>query len=44
MAWCPFYEHEFNNIPAWINNSFHYKMGDEISHPFPEYNGVAVEV
>ena len=31
-------------IPAWINNQIHYKVWDEITCPFPNFNGETVEV
>ena len=31
-------------IPAWISNYMHYKMWDEITYPFPNFNGATVEV
>ena len=31
-------------IPAWINNHMQSKMWDEISYPFPNFNGCTVEV
>ena len=31
-------------IPAWIDNYVHYKMLDEITYPFPNFNGWTVEV
>ena len=32
------------SIPAHISNYFHYKVGDEITYPFPNFNGATVEV
>ena len=40
----PFYWHGLTLILAWINNDIHCKVWDEITHPFPNFNGVAVEV
>ena len=34
----------WNEIPAWINNYIHYKVWDEITYPFPNFNSIAVEV
>ena len=31
-------------IPAWISNYMNYKMWDEITYPFPNFNGATVEV
>ena len=31
-------------IPAWISNYIHYKVCDEITYPFPNFSGGAVEV
>ena len=31
-------------IPAWISNYIHYKVWDEISYPFLNFNGATVEV
>ena len=31
-------------IPAWISNYIHYKMWDEITYPFLNFNGATVEV
>ena len=39
-----FHKYEFNLIPAWISDSTHYKVWDEITYPFPNFNDVAVEV
>ena len=29
---------------AWISNYIHYKMWEEITYPFPDFNGATVEV
>ena len=44
--WCPFYQHPYGStlIPAWVHNYIHYKMWDEITNPFPDFNGANVEV
>ena len=34
----------FNLIPAWISNHIHYKVWDEITYSFPNFNGCTVEV
>ena len=31
-------------ISAWIGDYAHYKMLDEITHPFPNLNGAVVEL
>ena len=31
-------------IKAWISNLIHYKVWDEITHPFPNFNGATIEV
>ena len=31
-------------IPAWISNHIHYKMWDEITYPFLNFNSATVEV
>ena len=31
-------------IPAWISSYIHNKMWDEMTYPFPNFNGAAVEV
>ena len=31
-------------LPAWISNYTDYKMCDEITYPFPNFNGCTVEV
>ena len=31
-------------VPAWMNNYIHYKMWDEITYSFPNFNGAAIEV
>ena len=43
-SWGPFYWHSLTLIPAWISNYIHYKVWDEITYPFPNFNGVTVEV
>ena len=40
----PFYWHDLTLIPAWINNHTSSKKWDEITYPFLNFNGVAVEV
>ena len=43
-VWDPFYWHGFTLLSAWISNYIHYKMWDEITHPFPNFNSANVEV
>ena len=31
-------------IQAWISNYIHYKVWDEITHPFLNFNGATVDV
>ena len=31
-------------MPAWMNNDIHYKVWDEITYPFLNFNSAAVEV
>ena len=40
----PFDQHWLTLIPALISNCIHNKARDEIIHPFPNINGLAVEV
>ena len=44
----PFYKHGLTVISAWISNYIHYKLWDEITYPFLNFNGCtdgcAVEV
>ena len=42
--WVPFYQHGLTLIPAWISNYIHYKVWDEITNPFLNFNGATVEV
>ena len=44
-SWCSTILHEVTPIiPAWRGNSTHYKMWDEITYPFPNFNGAIIEV
>ena len=43
-TWVPFYCHGLTLIPAWISNCIHYKLWDEITYPFQNFNGCTVEV
>ena len=42
LKW-PFYYHGLTLIPAWISNYTLYNVWDEITNPFPNYNGATVE-
>ena len=42
--WAPFYKHGLTLISAWISNHVHYKLWDEITYPFLNFNGCTVEV
>ena len=39
----PIYLHGLTLIPERISNYIHYKMWDEISYPFLNFNGCTVE-
>ena len=39
-----FYQHGITSIPAWMSNRISSKVWDEITYPFPNFNGAAVEV
>ena len=39
----PFHQHGLTLIPAWISNYIHYKVWDEITYPFLNFNGATVE-
>ena len=40
----PFYQCGLTLILAWISNNIHYKMWDEITYPFLNFNVTTVEV
>ena len=40
----PFILHGLTFILAWITNYIHYKVLDEITYPFLNFNGCTVEV
>ena len=44
MSWDHLYSHGLTLIPAWISNYMPSKMWDEITYPFPNFNGATVEV
>ena len=39
-----FYYRGLTLIPAWVCNHIHYKVWDEITYPFLNFNGTTVEV
>ena len=39
-----FYLHGLTLIPAWISNHIQYKVWDEITYSFLNFNGATVEV
>ena len=39
LAW-----HGLNSTSALANNNIHYKVWDEITHLFPNFNGTAIDV
>ena len=44
VPWGPFHYHRLPLVLVWISNNIHYKVWDEITYPFPNFNGCAVEV
>ena len=40
----PFYSHRLTLIPTWISNHMPNKVWDEITYPFPNFNGCIMEV
>ena len=38
----PFYLLGLTLIPAWISNHMHYKVWDEITYPFLNFNGATM--
>ena len=44
MIWGPFYLHGLTLISAWVSDTIHYKVWDEITYLFPNFNGCTVEV
>ena len=42
--WGPLYKHFLTYIPAWVSNYIHYKVWNEITYPFTNFNGATVEV
>ena len=43
-SWGPFYSIGLTLIQAWITNHTHYKIRDEITYPFTNFNGFRVKV
>ena len=43
-CWGPFYWYWLTSISIWISNYGHYKVCDEIIHPFSNLNGAAIKV
>ena len=33
-----------NQNPSWISNYIHYKVSDEITYPFPNFDAATIEV
>ena len=44
ISWGPLYDYELSLIQAWISNHIYYKVWDEITYPFPNFNSVTIEV
>ena len=42
--WVQIYSLSLTLIPAWISKYIHHKVWDEITYPFPNFNGCTVEV
>ena len=42
-TWDPFYKQWLTFFQAWISNYIHYKVWDEITYPFLNFNGVTAE-
>ena len=40
----PLHQHGVTWIPAWISDYIHYKVWDEITYSFPNFNSCTVEV
>ena len=43
-SWGPIYYHELTFIQEWISNHMTSKVSDEITYPFPNFNGGAFKV
>ena len=37
--WVPLYQHGLTLIPAWTSSYIHYKVWNEITYPFTNFNG-----
>ena len=47
LIWCKgpfFYKHGLTFIPEWISKNIHYKVRDEITYPFQNFNGATIKV
>ena len=44
FIWGSFYFQDIISLPTGISNRIHYKVWDEITYTFPNFNGTAVEV
>ena len=44
VPWVPFINMVKNFFPVWISNNAASKVWDEITYPFPNFNGGTVEV
>ena len=44
VTWGHFSYMDSTSIPPWISNYIQYNMWDEITYPFPNFNGATVEV
>ena len=44
IAGALFYKHGLTFIPEWISNNIHYKVRDEITYPFQNFNGATIKV
>ena len=40
----PIYQHGLTLISAWMSNYNHYKVWDEITYPFPNFNNATIEI
>ena len=40
----PFTKHDLTSIPVWISDYIHHKVWDEITYPFPNFNGATVVI
>ena len=43
-SWGPFYQGDLTVIPAWTSNHMIGNVWDEITYPFPNFNGCTVDV